>query len=91
MSVSTPLIIVYSLLEIVALIVIVRLWMRRRAKFWPSILWSFVLLVPFFGLMVYLFLHEEPDRHPYMTGDGGWNVGGDGHGSGDSGGGHGGH
>jgi hypothetical protein len=91
MSADTSTIVLVSLSELVALVVTVRLWMRRRAKFWPRLLWSIVLLVPFFGLMMYLFIHEEPESHPYMTGDGGWNVGGDGHGSGDSGGGHGGH
>jgi hypothetical protein len=78
-----------ALFEIVALIVIVRMWMRRRVKLFPRLLWSAVLLVPLFGLLVYALLHEEPAPHPYRTGDGGWNVGIDGHG--DGGGGHGGH
>jgi hypothetical protein len=84
---NTLAIILFSLLEIVALIFVVRLWMRRRVKFLPRLIWSVVLLVPFFGLMVYLFLHEEPERHPDTVGDSGWNVGS----GGDSGDGHGGH
>jgi hypothetical protein len=30
----------------------------------PRLLWSVVLLVPFFGLVVYVFLREEPEGHP---------------------------
>ena len=91
MSVNTLGIILFSLLEIVAIIVAARLMMRSRVKFLPRLIWSVVLLVPFFGLMAFLFLHEEPEAHPYRTGDSGWNFGGGGDGGGDSGGGHGGH
>jgi hypothetical protein len=89
MSVNPLTVILSSLFEIVALIVIIRLWMRRRVKIFPRVLWSVILLVPFFGLLVYFFLHEEPEGHPYRVGDSGWNVGSNG--GGDSGGGHGGH
>jgi hypothetical protein len=66
-------IILFSFFEIVALIVIVRLWMSRRVKLVPRLLWSVVLLVPFFGLVLYAFLHDEPkhsDNVPdtYRTG-----------------------
>jgi energy-coupling factor transporter transmembrane protein EcfT len=88
MLVNLSTVILLILFEIVALIVIVRLWMRRRMKIIPRVLWSVVLLLPFFGLLVYVFLHEEPQGHPDRVGDSGWNVGSDG---GDSGGGHGGH
>lgn len=91
MPANTLAIILLSLLEIFALIIIARLWMRQRVKFLPRLIWSVVLLVPFLGLMVYVFLHEEPEAHPYRTGDSGWNVGGGGDSGGDSGGGHGGH
>jgi F0F1-type ATP synthase assembly protein I len=91
MSANTLGIILLSLSEIVALSIIVRLWVRQRVKFLSRLIWSVVLLVPFFGLMAYLFLHEEPEAHPYRTGDSGWNVGGGGDSGGDSGGGHGGH
>jgi len=87
-------IILFGVLEIVALIVTVRLWKRRRVKLVLRLLWSVVLLVPFFGLVVYVFLHEEPEGHPYTTDDSGWNVGSKGNGGGDYGagdGGHGGH
>jgi len=78
MSANTFIINFFSLSEIIALIVIARLWMRHRLKIFPCLIWSVVLLVPFFGLMVYVFLHEEPEAHPYKAGDSGWNVGGDG-------------
>jgi uncharacterized membrane protein YgcG len=84
-------IILFGVLEIVALIVIVRLWLRRRVKLVPRLLWSVVLLVPFFGLVAYVFLHEETEGHPYTSGDSGWNVGSSGNGGGDYGGGDGGH
>lgn len=65
--------------------------MRPRVKFLASVFWSVVLLVPFFGQMVYLFLHEDPEGHPDIVGDSGWNVGSSGNGGGDYGGGGGGH
>ena len=91
MPVNTLAVILGSLSEVVALIFIARLWTRRRAKFVPRLLWSVLLLVPFFGLMVFLFLHEEPEGHPDIVGDSGWNVGSGGNGGGDYGGGDGGH
>ncbi len=78
-----------SVFEIAALIVITRLWMQRRVRIVPRLFWSVMLLVPFFGLILYLFLHEDPEAHPYRSGDSGWNVGSDD--GGHSGGGHGGH
>jgi energy-coupling factor transporter transmembrane protein EcfT len=86
MSVNTLAIILLSLFEIVALIVAARLMARSRVRFLSRVLWSLVLLVPFFGLMLYLFLHEEPEAHPYTTGDSGWNVGSSGNGGGEYGG-----
>ena len=82
---NTWAIILFSLSEIVALVVIVRLWMRRRVKLVPCLFWSVVLLVPVFGLLAYLFLHEEPEAHPYAapnswTGYNGADDFGDGHG-----------
>jgi hypothetical protein len=55
--------------EILALIVIVRLWMRRPVKFVSSLFWSVVLLVPFFGLIAYFFLREGSDSHSEDPGD----------------------
>ena len=51
--------------ELVALIVIVGIWRRRPLKVVSSLLWSVLLLLPFFGLVAYFFLREGPEPHPY--------------------------
>jgi hypothetical protein len=84
-------IILLSGLEIVALIVIVRLWIRRHSSLLPRLLWSVVLLVPFFGLLVYGFLRSEPETHPDGAPDSWPGYGGGGDGGGHDGSGHGGH
>ena len=48
-----PTLIMGAILELVALVVIVRLWTRRPLRGVSSVLWSVVLLVPFFGLFLY--------------------------------------
>jgi hypothetical protein len=45
-----PTVIAGTILELVALIVIVRIWMRRPLRVVSSVFWSLVLLVPFIGL-----------------------------------------
>jgi hypothetical protein len=64
--VDTKLIIALSVLEAIALVVIVRLWLRRRSRMSvvARLVWSVVLLVPGFGLMMYGFIHSDPDEHP---------------------------
>ena len=52
-----------SLFELVGLILLVRLWMRRPLRLLSCLFWSCVLLVPFFGLLVYGLLYEIPDAH----------------------------
>lgn len=81
-----PMLILGAIIEIVALIVIVRLWMRRPSRVVSSVFWSLVLLVPFFGLFLYFFLREEPPAHGEHVADFG-SGGGDGGGSHDGGGG----
>ena len=57
--------IVFAVLEMVALIVVARLWLRRRHHIVPRILWTFVLLIPVLGLLMYGFLSGvEPQKHP---------------------------
>ena len=51
------------MLEFIALVVIVRLWSRRPLRVVPCLLWSVVLLVPFFGILIYVFLRETPEAH----------------------------
>jgi hypothetical protein len=80
------------LLEIVSLIVVIRLWRRPTGRFLPRLLWSIVLLVPLFGLLIYVFLREEPQAHPYSSSWSGFSRGTDGGSDGGHGGGdHGGH
>ena len=43
--------------------VIVRLWHRRPRRILTCVLWTIVLLVPFAGLPVCLFLREPPKAH----------------------------
>jgi hypothetical protein len=63
MSANALVIILVSLFEIVAIIIAARLMVRSRVSFLSRVLWSVVLLVPFFGLLVFLFLYEEPEAH----------------------------
>jgi bacteriorhodopsin len=53
-----------AILELVGLIVIVRLWLRRRMRIIPRILFSVVLLIPFFGLLIYAFLASDLEKNP---------------------------
>lgn len=65
---TTQQLIVFAAFEIIGLLVILRMWMKR----WPRrivirLLWSVLLLVPAFGLFMYFVLREDPDEHPYDT------------------------
>ena len=72
-----------AVLELVALIVIVRLWVRRRMRIIPRIFMSIILLVPFFGLLIYAFvgidLGRNPDRMHTQTDSDAFSDGGGGH------------
>ncbi len=58
----------FAVLEIIALLVIVRMWRKRwHRRLIVRLIWSAVLLVPLFGLFAYFFLRESPDEHPYDT------------------------
>ena len=47
-------------LEVVAVCVSVHLWFqKRRMKIIPRILWSVLLLVPVFGLLMFVFIEER--------------------------------
>jgi hypothetical protein len=74
MSPNTSAIILLSISEIIALIIITRLWMRRPMKFFSCLIWSIVLLVPLLGLIAFFFLREEPGINTYQVGD---SAGGD--------------
>jgi hypothetical protein len=65
---STPQIAVLSVAEAVAIVFIVRLWMKRsKLGFLAKLLWSAILLVPVLGIVAYGFCTTQPDEHPYDT------------------------
>jgi hypothetical protein len=64
------LLVLLGVYEALALLVIGRLWARRRHKrLLVRVLWSVVLLAPIFGILAYVFLMENPEEHPYYTAD----------------------
>jgi hypothetical protein len=51
-------------LEIIGLVMMVRIWQKRRHKNAAvRLIWSVILLVPLFGILAYVFLNENPDRN----------------------------
>jgi bacteriorhodopsin len=56
-----------AILELVALIVIIRLWLQRRVRIFPRIFFSIVLLIPFFGLLIYAFVASDLEKNPDRT------------------------
>ena len=72
-----------AVLELLAFIVILRLWIRRRMGIIPRIFVSIILLVPFFGLLIYAFvgidLDRNPDRMNTQTDSDAFSDGGGGH------------
>jgi len=57
-------IIVLGVLEMVALVVVIRLWLRRRLRLLPRIFWSIVLLIPLVGLLTYGFVMSNLEKNP---------------------------
>jgi hypothetical protein len=56
------------LVEAIGLFLIGRLWLRPRKMSVPArLVWSAVLLIPLFGVIIYGFLRAKPDEHPYDT------------------------
>jgi len=61
---QTSAIIIFIILEAIGVFVILQLWVMKRTKsLLGRIIWSFVLLIPFFGLLCYIFLNSSPDPH----------------------------
>jgi hypothetical protein len=61
---GNALIIVLAVLEGIAAFAVLRLWKREQGKsFFGRCFWSFVLLIPFFGLICYVFLNISPETH----------------------------
>lgn len=64
MRLETKAIVILSVCELAAIIAIVRLWSsKRRMPVFTQLLWSVVLLIPFFGLLFYAFTRSDPERH----------------------------
>jgi len=76
-------IIVGSVFEVVALCVLVRLWIRKHFTIIPRILVSLILLVPFFGLLIYILIRidlpKNPDRMDSQSDYDAFSDGGGGH------------
>jgi len=63
-TMSQPQIITVALLECISLVLIIRLWARKRKiSPWQRWAWSIVLLVPIFGWLLYAFLAINPEAH----------------------------
>jgi 4-amino-4-deoxy-L-arabinose transferase-like glycosyltransferase len=61
---STPQIIGLGGLECISVLIIIRLWRKkRRMSIWSRCFWSVVLLVPLFGWLFYGFVVTDPDEH----------------------------
>ncbi|PWU07960.1 MAG: hypothetical protein C5B50_30650 [Verrucomicrobia bacterium] len=65
---NIPGILAFMGVELPQLILIIRIWSRRRkVPVWSRLFWSTLLLVPFLGLLFYLFLSTPwPDEHADM-------------------------
>ena len=62
---TTPQLIFFGVFEVIALLVVARMWIKRwHRRLIVRIVWSAVLLVPVFGVLAYFFLRENPDSHP---------------------------
>ena len=82
----------FFVVEVVSLSIIINLWLRRRMHIILRMFWSVLLLVPFFGLLMFVFVVSDLDPNPEKTDTGSDSDafdGGGGHGDGGGGGGHG--
>ena len=61
------LIIVGTVLELMAMIVIVQLWRQKRRGKASKLLWTVVLLIPFGGLLIYAMLTLAPESQSDHT------------------------
>lgn len=48
------------ILEIPGLVFAAILWLRGRGSTWTKLFWSFILIVPVFGIILYLVLYDAP-------------------------------
>lgn len=59
-----PNLIIIAVLEFAGLLVIARLWGRKTGKLWSRVIWTFALLVPLCGLILYAMTRRESEPHP---------------------------
>jgi hypothetical protein len=57
------LIIALVTLECVALVAAVFMWRRRDLRLWAKVIWTFLLLIPLFGVLFYAFISMSPEPH----------------------------
>jgi len=62
-------IILAVLLELAALVLIVRVWQHKHRNWVAKFFWSVLLLIPFFGLLFYGFLTINPESQSDHTED----------------------
>jgi O-antigen/teichoic acid export membrane protein len=62
-AMNTSAVILIAILEAVALVFIVRLWVRCSHRIVVRIVWSLILLVPLFGLLMFGLVGSEPKKH----------------------------
>ena len=60
-------IILAVLLEIAALVAVIRVWRHKQPHWMAKLFWSVVLLVPFLGLLFYGFLAMNPESQSDHT------------------------
>ena len=58
-----------ALLEIVAIVAIIRLWRQKRRRWAVKLFWTVWLLVPAFGLLFYAFITVTPEAQADHTED----------------------
>ncbi len=59
-------------LEVLAVVAIVLLWRRRDLKKWSKVIWTLILLIPIFGLLLYCFISTNPEPHNVNSDIGGF-------------------
>jgi uncharacterized protein with PQ loop repeat len=62
-------IILATLLELAALVAVVRVWRHKQRSWIGKLFWSVLLLIPFFGLLFFGFLTINPDSQSDHTED----------------------
>ena len=52
-----------ALLELAAVVTVIRLWLRKQGRWITRFLWTILLPIPVFGLLFYLFVRLNPEPH----------------------------